>query len=283
MSTPRVRDELSRTLRSLRVAAGMTATQVAERTGFSQAKISRFETGKFVPSPEAAEAYARAVGASAADRRHVVALASDVRETAESRLVLLRAGSGGARRMQERILRIERQSAHIGTFSNTLIPGLLQTEEYARMVFASADISPQDVDGGVAGRTQRQIQAMRAGGRRYTQIVTHGALTWQAGSPALMARQCDHLADAAVVGDHFRVGVIPMSQPVAQFPLESFDTYDDRAVLMGTFTATAFMTKPSDVTAYLRLFSEMEGLAVFGGDAAAVFRGIAAQYREADA
>lgn len=280
MSAPPGRDGLSHKLRELRAAAGMTAVQVAGRTGFSKAKISRFERGTFVPSVEDAEAYARAVDASTEDREFLVALASDIRESSETRLVLLRAGSGGAARVQQRIQRAEMQSAHVGTFANTLVPGLTQTQNYARAVFQSADLTDADVESGVASRAARQVEALHSTERQYTQIVTYGALTWCAGSAQLMANQCEHLAELATAStaSRFRVGVIPMARSVRQFPLEAFDLYDQRAVLLGTYTATAWMTKPADVDAYARLFKELESAATFGAAAAAVFRDLAQRY-----
>lgn len=258
----------------------MTAAQVAERTGFSAAKVSRYETGRIVPSAKDAETFARAVRASAADRKRVVALAKDVRESAETRLVLLRPGSGGARRMQDRIARIEKQSHHVGTFANTIVPGLLQTAEYMRYVFRSADLPPDEVEEATASRLARQAQAREPASRCYTQLVTEGALTWQVGNPDVMARQIERIAELAQAGgDQFRVGVIPMAQPVEEFPLQAFDLYDARAVLMGTHTATAFMTQPTDVQAYSRLFEALAGRARFGVDALPTLERIADEYR----
>lgn len=280
MSTPRARDTLSRTLRDLRKAAGLTGAEVAERTGFSPAKVSRYENGRLVPPPEAAEAYAIAVGASATERQHVVALANDVRESFESRLVLIRDGSGGAVRIQDRIRRIEASSGHIGTFSNTLVPGLMQIPDYAKIVFESAELSADEVAQAVAGRLRRQVQA-REGGRRYTQVFTEGVLTWHVGGPDLMARQCEHLAALARAGDDsFQVGVIPMARAGDQFPLEAFDYYDDRAVLMGTFTATAFMTQRGDVDGYGGLFRRMTEQADYGEAAAGLIDRYTDTYRK---
>jgi transcriptional regulator with XRE-family HTH domain len=281
VTAPRRRDELARTLVTLRKAAGMTAAQVARAAGFSAPKVSRFESGRQIPSAEEAEAYARAVRASAADRRRLVTMAAELRDTMESRLVLLRPGSGGARRMQDRIAREEARANHICSFANTLVPGLCQTADYARAVFASvADLPEDEVESAVAGRLARQAQARQPSHRRYTQIITEGALNWHVGRPELMAAQCDHLAELARIGDEqFRVGVIPMSQPVTQFPMEAFDLFDADAVLMGSYTATAYMTQPTDVEAYRRLFEDLVGHARFDAAAAVVFDGLATRYR----
>lgn len=273
-------DALSRTLVELRKAAGLTGQQVAERTGFSPAKVSKHERGRYMPSVEDAEKYADAVGATTSQRRRLVALTRELRETNESRLVLLRPGSGGARRMQDRILRIEQQSGHVGTFSNTVVPGLLQTPEYMQVVYESAVSDPVEVGQAVAGRMGRQAEAAAAKGRtRYTQIFTEGALMWQVGSSAVMTRQIERLVEAATARPHFQVGVIPSSRAVRVFPASAFNVYDTRAVLLGTFTATALMTRQVDVKAYHRLFDQLTELADFGEAAVPTLQRIADQYR----
>lgn len=82
-------DELSRTLRELRHAAGLSGMQAAERVGFSQAKISRIEKGINVPTAEDVEALAKTYRAATDTRRHLVLLAEDVK-AANRRVVLSR-------------------------------------------------------------------------------------------------------------------------------------------------------------------------------------------------
>lgn len=50
-------------LRGLRADAGLSTTQLAERLGWSQSKVSKTELGRTTPSPEDADAWARATDA----------------------------------------------------------------------------------------------------------------------------------------------------------------------------------------------------------------------------
>jgi hypothetical protein len=50
-------------------------------------------------------------------------------------------------------------------------------------------------------------------------------------------------------------------------------------VIVGTRTGTSFITDAQDVAEYVRLFSELDALAVFGSSASRVIREIAAGYR----
>lgn len=283
MSTPRARDKLSRTLRDLRQDAGLTLAQVAERLDVTVRTISRYEAGDIVPAVDVVEQLAGALGAKPATRRELVQMAEDVRATTESRLVFLRAGSGGARRMQERIKRAEAASAHVGSFANQLVVGMLQTPDYMRAVFASVDLTEEDVVGAVASRQARLTQAL-AGGREYTQVLTEGALMWNLGGAEVMADQAAHIARLAVEApSHFRVGIIPSTRPSGVTAMGSFDLYDTRVSVVGTDVATAWMTNPKDVQAYRRHFDRLVELADFGEAAVPTLDRVRRWYREVQA
>jgi transcriptional regulator with XRE-family HTH domain len=271
------RDELSSLLRQLRKDAELSGVQAGKLAGISQSKISRFEAGIYVPSLDEIKTLARIYEAPGDIRRRLVELATDLQqETTPARVVLSR----GAASFQARVGRIERASQQIRTFTPTLVPGLVQTKDYARAIFAAGDIlgaSVGDVDAVVQERLSRQ-QVLEEPGRSVTLLMSEGALCWQAHSPEVMIEQLEQLA-RMTRSQTVRVGVIPWTVPVRVFPLHGFDLYDRRAVMVGTETATALMTEPADVQAYDRLFSELEKLAVFGSTAQAVFAGQAEEYR----
>lgn len=59
------RQDLGAALRRMRVAAGLSGAQIAERTGISQSRVSRMELGQQSVPVAVAEAWARAAGAEA--------------------------------------------------------------------------------------------------------------------------------------------------------------------------------------------------------------------------
>jgi transcriptional regulator with XRE-family HTH domain len=274
LTTPS-RDELSRTLRDLRTASGLTIREVATKIGVASSTVSRLENGRYVPTPEQVEQLAQAVGARGAVRRHLVSLARDLRERTAPRQVLLRAGAATA---QREFGRIEAAAGHVQSFSPVMVLGLLQTADYAREVFAS--VAPADqVNDAVRARMERQRLLEGEGPPVFTQVMAEGALRWHVGSPELMAQQCEHIAAAAARGGRMKVGIIPWTQPIDVFPMTGFDLYDARAVIVGTITGTAFLKSEGDVADYGALFQRLVGLAVFGEEAQAIAAGIAAQYR----
>lgn len=223
-------------------------------------------------------ALARVYRASAADRHRMERHVTDLRESAAApaRLVMRR-----ARDMQRRVGRIETASAVIGTFQPVLFPGLLQTEAYARAVFSSGgDLAPDQVEAALAGRMDR-AGILDDDSRTVTAVLTEGVLRWPLGSPQLMAAQIEH-----VIGISHRpnvhIGVIPWTSPVHVAPLHGFDVYDERAALVGTETATAFLTDSRDVGAYGKLFGLLVDAAMFGDDARAILAEAAERYRSLD-
>lgn len=267
---------MSRTLRQLRNDAGLSGQQAAKQVGLTQASISRYEAGKFVPAPEDVATLARAYRAPPDVRARLVQLARDLRENtiAPARVVMAR----GSRKMQDRIGRIERSSALIRQFHPVGIIGLLQTEDYMRAVFSSGgDIPADQIDGTVAARLKRQL-ILREPGRRFTLLMTEGSLRWQIGSPRLMVAQLERVVDATWLPG-VRVGVVPWTTAVTVAPMHGFDVYDERAGIIGTEVATAFLTNPHDVAALGKLFADLEAVASFGDDARAAVARVADDYR----
>ncbi|HET7012340.1 MAG TPA: DUF5753 domain-containing protein [Streptosporangiaceae bacterium] len=199
--------------------------------------------------------------------------AADLRaEEGPARLVIRR---GDAHKLQQRIARIEAESADIRVFQPALIPGLLQTPGYMRAVFADGgDIADVDLELSVATRIAR-AQILESD-REFTFVVAEGACRWQASSPAVMASQLEHLAELA---RWLRVGVIPWTRPVNVFTTTGFSLYDRRTVILGTRSGTSFITDPRDVADYLKLFGALTELAVFGPQAQLVLTTLAEAYR----
>jgi hypothetical protein len=75
------------------------------------------------------------------------------------------------------------------------------------------------------------------------------------------------------------VGVIPWTAPADVFPLHGFSIYDERAVIVGTRVATAFLTESDDVAEHVKLFGALEALAAWNDAARSHLGRIAADFR----
>lgn len=271
--------ELASDLRGLIAQAQLTPAEVSRRLGVAESTLSRYVHGKVTPSPEVVRRIITACGmAGTAEARQLEQLAEDVRAGTASRVVILR---GGTATDQRKFREIEGGARHVATFTTLIVPGLLQTERYMRALHSSGGGGEDAYRRWVAGRLERQEQ-MRTSSTRYTQILTEGALRWQVQSPDLMLEQCLHIVD--VIGEvdaqRVRVGVIPWTVPVLEFPLTNFDLYDDsRAVIVGTNFGTSYLDRAQDVAVYARQLEQLEQRAVFGDAAVVELERVAADYR----
>ncbi|WP_165963957.1 helix-turn-helix transcriptional regulator [Actinomadura sp. KC216] len=101
----------------------------------------------------------------------------------------------------------EQNATAIKTFHATLIPGLLQSEEYARAVFVAGGRA--DVDAAVAARLARQEVLKRPGVRLWV-LLDEAVLLRPVGGPAVWARQLSHLLNASEQPDTV-LRIIPLA------------------------------------------------------------------------
>lgn len=268
------KDQLARILRELRESAGLSTRAAGKNAGWSQAKISRLETGRNVPSPADVALLAGIYQATPAVQRQLDQLAVELQ--AWSRRVVL---NRGGNEFQSALNGIESSCELVRTYSPAIIPGLLQTAEYARAIFTASGATPRtpaQLDQTIATRMERQARIGEPG-RRFVLITTEGALGWHARSPEVMIAQLEHIAGLDKPG--LEVGIIPWGTPATVFPLHTWDIYDDRAVSFGTVASTALLTAPQDVAAYGAIFEQLQEMAVFGDEARVVLARAADRYR----
>lgn len=91
-------------------------------------------------------------------------------------------------------LAAESSATVLRTWCPLLVPGLLQTKDYARAVLSTEPHSPARLAELLETRMRRQEVLARA---RYTAVVDHLVFERCIGSPAIMAEQCAYLAELA--------------------------------------------------------------------------------------
>jgi len=89
---------------------------------------------------------------------------------------------------------LEDEAATIRIYENHLIPGLLQTQSYARAVMtAGRDVTPELVERGLRVRASRQAVLRRVSAPDLWVVIDESALRRQAGGPDVMNEQYEHL------------------------------------------------------------------------------------------
>lgn len=263
---------VSEQLRYLRKRAGMTGAEAAKRAGMSPAKISRVETGAFMPTPQQVDKICRVYQAPTDVRQELVQTMRELREATHSARVTLQRGGW---RMQERIGRIEAAASVVRSYSSDTVIGLVQAEPYIRAMLRPF-LEGDDFERTVAARLDRQ--ALLGSERTFHLIMAEGALRWNVGGPKVMVEQLMHLVDVSRRAN-MRLGVIPWTTETHLPGVHAFHVHGSHAVLVGTMTATAIMTNSRDVSEYTTWFDRLEAVASFDDEARTVIERIAEDYR----
>ncbi|MEV6818349.1 helix-turn-helix transcriptional regulator [Nocardiopsis dassonvillei] len=267
MTTPesfeRDRAELAEGIRQLRTASGMSGMVVAERLGWSQAKVSKVERGKVTASLQDVRALLDLFQPPLAERKKLEAHAQELNDRYRS-LRMLR--KRGLEHEQQGIKRVESSTRLLRVFEPSVVPGLLQTAEYARAVF-SRPLSCSGVDAGkaVAARLDRQSVLFQPD-RKFHFVITEAALRWRMGGSVTMAAQMDRLASLSTLANVL-VGLIPWWVEVPELPNNGFDIRDDREVAVENFTTHKVLTDPRDIDFHLRMFQYFADAAIYDDEA----------------
>ncbi|MQS37675.1 helix-turn-helix domain-containing protein [Streptomyces katsurahamanus] len=181
------RRRLGSELKRLREAADVTMDQAAERIGGDKSKISRQENGRQSVSKLEIEALLILYGVD--DPRLQTALTTMSRESrrkswwAQYSDILVAP-------FQEH-LSLESDAARMFVFQSVLVPGLLQTREYAEEVIRSADksASEEEIESFLSVRMNRQEILRKENPPQYVCLLDEAVLRRVIGSPGMMAAQ----------------------------------------------------------------------------------------------
>ncbi len=245
--------------------AGVSGRQLAQRTGMSQSRVSRIERGEAIASiPELTQWLDQA---GAADRLAQLTAATEaaLNET-DSWHEFMQAESFA--NMQERVQRQELTARTQLSFQTSLVPGLLQTAEYARLVFIASDLTgEQDYAAAVQRRLDRQ-QVLYDQSHRFEFILTEAALRWRPGPRELLIAQLDRIASLATLSN-LTIGVIPLDVEAHAIPWHGFTLNEDVVdgepfVQVETMHAYLTVERPEDVDVYRRQYDVLRGSAAMG-------------------
>ena len=272
------RARLGRELRQVRTLAGLSGQQLGQQLGISQKTVSRIEHGESVPSLPQVTAWARATKAPA-DRRALLAdlAAAAVNEVSAFRDKL----AGGLAAVQQSVQEIEATAQTVRNFQPGIVPGLLQTAEYARRVLTLADLNGDgDAQAAAVVRLERQ-QVLYQPGRQFEFLMTEAALRWRPGPLPVLSAQLAHIATTATL-ESVSLGVIPASAEMHAITRCGFILYEDRGedevpvVFVETPHAALAASEPADVEIYRGELARFRRSAVYGSDAIAIIREMAA-------
>jgi transcriptional regulator with XRE-family HTH domain len=254
--------DLGTALRALRVASGRTGDAVARGAAMSAGKLSKIENGRVLPSVQDVDLILTALQVSAEAKSEFINAArmAATEETAWRELRRI-----GQWKHQQAIQAIEAQTTALRLFQGQLIPGLLQTAEYAAAVFALPPALPEETRARtIAARMERQ-SILYDSQRTFHFVICEHVLRWQICAPSIMAVQLDRILSLSRL-PNIRIGVLPLDRQMPDFPMTCFSAHDDRLVIIETFHSELTTRDPRDVSLYLTTHDRFAQVALQGDE-----------------
>ncbi|MFB4318690.1 helix-turn-helix domain-containing protein [Actinomadura sp. 21ATH] len=165
---------------------------------------------------------------------------------------------------------LEADATRIRSFEPQLVPGLLQTEDYARSIISGAGTSlpnMRNIETGVEFRMRRQRQLAQAGHPEMAVVIGEGALLQCVGSPQTMRAQMEKIAGAARL-PHFDIRVLPYAAGVHPGVDGSFVILDLghetqlQVVALHSLTRSWYVEEPDEIDLYCRSFDRLQEMAL---------------------
>lgn len=272
------RADLGQALRALRMQTGLTEGQLAGKLGITQTSVSRYEVGTRLPTFEMLDRIADALGVPKRVRQQLLEQLHGAQTQVRSARSIAQRGLG---RRQGEIARTEAQAKHIRNFQAALVPGLLQTPNYARRIFEGGGRakSAEDLARALAARLDRQA-ILHDSEKRFGFVILEAVLLLPRGSIQDMLAQLDRLQSVSEL-PNVDLAVLPLGVEPPRSPINSFDIYDDDLVHVETLTEQLALRDPSDVALYVKAYEAFRDAAVSGPAARELFDSAAARLRQA--
>jgi len=268
LPTVRLR-RLAGELRRLREAAGLSREAVTAKTGLDESSIYRVETAQTRPQ-----------------RRTVLALLgtygiTDPAKVDELVELAKTAGQPGWVQTYEEYLPeqytvyigFEGEASSLSNYETVFVPGLLQTEDYARAVIHGVvpAISDEQVQQRVEVRMRRQDVFKRPDPMQFWAVIDEAAIHRQVGGLDVMRAQLQHLV-AAAKAPHITLQVVPFGagahpgMPGSFVVMEFPDPSDPALVYTDSMAGDLFLEKESDVQRYRATFQQLTAQALSPAD-----------------
>ncbi|MFI6227597.1 helix-turn-helix transcriptional regulator [Micromonospora echinospora] len=212
---------LLRELRRRRVAAGLTQDALGERVHYSNTHVSAIETGVKPPKPE----YLKAVDEALETGGILLSLWEDLVRDASAPVWF------------RNWIEIERQALSLRWYEMTTVPGLLQTEAYARALFACGGLLGSDeVERRTSARIMRQEVLASESPPQFVAVIDENVLQREVGDAAIMHAQLCRMLELSTQLPHVRIHVVPSSTGAyagmgGPFVLASLEGGDEYAYL----------------------------------------------------
>ena len=263
------RRRLALTLRQLRDSANLSAADAARRVDHDASWLSRIENAEVRPHPNDVRALLSLYGVEGEQAEAVIAVARQAKQR------------GWWQRYTDVLpdwfstyVGMESEASVIRTYECQMVPGLLQTEDYARAAFRGAPIPMRDdeVERQDALRMERQAALTSDEPPLLRVVIDEGAVRRMVGGPAVMRDQISRLMQESN-RSNVQILVLPYSAGVGfdgSFVILDFpplpapypDAAEDRMVYVDTLTGALYLERPAEVSMYSAAYEQLQALAL---------------------
>lgn len=255
------RRRIARELRQLRERSGLTLEQAAVQLDMSKSNLSRIENAQ--------------IGIKPRDVRAALALYQVTGPDAEALIEIARGAQqrGWWQNFSDVLpvwfefyVGLEAEASSIKTYEAEAVPGLLQTEEYARAAYLLT-AGDDDVDRKVAARMRRQAVLHREEPASLSAVLNEAVLLRPVGGSRVMSKQLDHLADLAEL-PNVAIQILPFAaggHPAMTTPyviLGFADAADESFVYLENLTNGQALEEPEHVSGYTIVHEKLCALAL---------------------
>lgn len=268
-STParQAREALGARLREIRADAGLTGRALASLAGWHFSKVSKIEHGTQNASEQDIRTWCEHCGAHG----EIPDLVATVRSIDTMYVEWRRQLRSGTTRRQQESVRFEAETKLFRVFEPLLIPGILQTAEYAEAILAHMigfHGLPDDIEAGVQARMERQ-QILYRGDHRFHIVIGQSALTLGVVDTDVLIGQLDRLIALSSL-PRVHLAIIPTRATFKFLPVHAFWILDAREVLVETISAEIKLTQSREVAVYAKAFDRLAASAISGKEARAL-------------
>ncbi|AXE84302.1 MULTISPECIES: helix-turn-helix transcriptional regulator [unclassified Streptomyces] len=258
------RRKLGAELRALRTSAGLTSGEAARLVGWHQSKVSRIETGTSGVKPADVRLLLDAYGVADSQLRELLMVLAGS-EDSDGRHHWWHAYRGVLPPTYRDFISLESQASAMRTLETTVVPGLLQTPEYARAVTRAAveGLSEDRLDTLVEVRLARQDVLRADPPLELSAVLDEAVLRREVGGPGVMARQLERLVEAARL-PQVRLQVLPFAAGAhigvtGPFVVFSFSSTSDLdVVVLDHLTSSLYLERKEDLRAYTEAFNALQ-------------------------
>ncbi|PZG53908.1 transcriptional regulator [Spongiactinospora gelatinilytica] len=272
-NNPVRRRQLTAELKRLRDLAGLTQEEVASRADWHHTKVFRIESGRTAPHPNDVRVLATVYGLKDEEQiQALIQLAKDSRKRGwwySYRDVLPS--------RYEFLIGLEQEAASIRTFELAVVPGLLQTEDYARALIRGGplELGPDEIQRRLEVRLTRQQVLAKEDRPQFWAIIDEAVLHRLVGGPEVMGAQLDHLIAAAAEG-RTTIQVVPYTVGAHPGTIGSFivlgfaEPGEIDVVYTETIGGSLSVDKPDEVRHFTTAFDHLRAVALSPDDSNAM-------------